>query len=287
MSADGLKALDDYFAWRRSDSRHDSVAADGRGELLPLQRPLTVLAQPAGLPTKRLALCSSPRNCQSSQLTATDAAAPPFGSKYVPPWPTGRFATATGTCEIRRNRPCRSRTRCLSVRRGCRSSACAASSAHPSDVHAGIALEPLLNTPVFCSTIVFTRGSFATWSACRPPQLQPGERDERGVDAAEVRAVATGIFGERPVDRVGQIRRFVRGGWISPLARLSRGTRLARRGAGAAQDAAAARSRDNRATRSRAGGAWCSRRRRNIRRCPRPPRPVSARQARRGLSAVD
>jgi hypothetical protein len=29
----------------------------------------------------------------------------------------------------------------------------------------GIALEPLLNTPVFCSTIVFTRGSFATWSA--------------------------------------------------------------------------------------------------------------------------
>src|SRR4249919_562338 len=58
------------------------------------------LQSPQSSPTNRFALCASPRSCQLSQLTATDAAAPPLGSLNVPPCPTGRLAVATGTCEI-------------------------------------------------------------------------------------------------------------------------------------------------------------------------------------------
>ena len=59
------------------------------------------LQSPQSSPTNRLALCASPRSCQLSQLTATDAAAPPLGSLKVPPCPTGRFAIAAGTCVMR------------------------------------------------------------------------------------------------------------------------------------------------------------------------------------------
>src|SRR6187549_4050650 len=59
------------------------------------------LQSPQSSPTNRLAPCASPRSCQLSQLTATEAAAPPLGSLKVPPCPTGRFAMAAGTCVMR------------------------------------------------------------------------------------------------------------------------------------------------------------------------------------------
>ena len=77
---------------------------------------------------------------------------------------------------------------------------------------------------------------------------------------------------------------FVRGGRIWPgcaAGRASRGERPARSGCGRS------RSRDTRVRRSRAGAACCSRRRRNSRRCPRPRRPASWRQARQIVRAVD
>ena len=54
-------------------------------------------------PRRRTASRSAHRRAtaSSSQLTATEAAAPPLGSLNVPPWPTGRLAIAAGTCEMR------------------------------------------------------------------------------------------------------------------------------------------------------------------------------------------
>src|SRR4030095_12660830 len=59
------------------------------------------LQRPQSSPTNRLALWLSPRSWQLSQLTATEAAAPPLGSLNVPPCPTGRLAIAAGTAVIR------------------------------------------------------------------------------------------------------------------------------------------------------------------------------------------
>ena len=137
---------------------------------------------------------------------------------------------------------------------------------------------------MFCSTIVFTRGSFATWSACRPPQLQPDSatsagsmRPKNGLPDRAFSASAQSIASVRS-------DAFVRGGWICAAGRLRRGTRLSRRSARSAQDAAA---RDHEiAVRGdlEQMQPGCSRRRRNIRRCPRRRRPASSRRARRDLS---
>ena len=75
---------------------------------------------------------------------------------------------------------------------------------------------------------------------------------------------------------------FVRGGSESgpavPRDAARAAERPARSGCGRS------RSRDSRARRSRADATGCSRRRRNIRRCPTRPRPASGRRARRDLS---
>ena len=151
-------------------------------ELLALQRPLRVLAQAAVLADERSALCASPRSCQSSQLTATDAAAPPFGSRI-------RAAVADGQVRDgdRHVRDPREVVHAVRVRDVFRSAEDVdrrrvQRRQHVlADVHAReSALPPSLNTPVFCSTIVFTRGSFATCSACRPPQLQPDSATSAG-----------------------------------------------------------------------------------------------------------
>ena len=67
-----------------------------------------------------------------------------------------------------------------------------------------------------------------------------GQRDQRGIDAAEERAACALVLGQRPVDRVRQIGRLrARRLNLRRLSRLWRGTRLARRSARAAQDASA------------------------------------------------
>ena len=74
------------------------VSGQPLGELLTLQRPLCVPAEPAVLTHEPFgALQIAVQLPVKPAHYLTDAAAPPFGSKYVPPWPTGRFATATGT----------------------------------------------------------------------------------------------------------------------------------------------------------------------------------------------
>ena len=105
------------------------------------------------------------------------------------------------------------------------------------DVHARDRAGAVVSTPVLCSTIVFTRGSFATCSACRPPQLQPeyatsagSMRPKNGLPDRSFSASAQSIASVRS-------DAFVRGGRIWPG--LRRGTRLSRRSARAAQDAAA------------------------------------------------
>ena len=100
----------DHRAGRRHSAAHHAVRGEvslltvyraAAGNCLRCSDHCVSLQSPQSSPTNRFALCASPRSCQLSQLTATDAAAPPLGSLKVPPWPTGRFAIAAGTCAIR------------------------------------------------------------------------------------------------------------------------------------------------------------------------------------------
>ena len=219
----------------------------------------------------------SPRSCQSSQLTATDAAAPPFGSKYVPPWPTGRFATATGTCEMRaevvhavlvrdvfRSAEDVDRRR-VQRRQHVLTDVHAGNRARAAVEHARVLQHHRLHARVF-------RDLERLEAAAAPA----GQRDQRGIDAAEERAAGSRCSRRAP----SRSRRSGRTPSCAAAGSAPAGPAERRDAARAAERPARSgcgrsRSPDSRARRSRADAAWCSRRHRSIRRCPRRPRPAS------------